>query len=104
MTDRLKKCPFCGGEGKLEINREMGGTQYYVLCTNCPTTVGRHWFWKKEDAINSWNTRKPMDRIIQELEAEAERWHESGKAFKDKKELGVASGFRYAIEIVKGEV
>lgn len=72
MTDRLKPCPFCGGDAKLEINREMGGTQYQVLCTNCPTTVGRHWFWKKEDAIKAWNTRKPMDRIVEALEEEIE--------------------------------
>ena len=67
---KLKRCPFCGGEAKLEINREMGGTQYQVLCTKCPTTVGRYWFWKKEDAINSWNTRKPMQEIVERLEEE----------------------------------
>ena len=65
---KLLPCPFCGGEAKFEINREMGGTQYQVLCTKCPTTVGRYWFWKKEDAINSWNTRKPMQDIVERLE------------------------------------
>ena len=97
MTDRLKPCPFCGGEGKLEINREMGGTQYQVLCTNCPTTVGRHWFWKKEDAINSWNTRKPMDRIVERLEAEKYRGMESLEPIR----VAFNFGINKAIEIVK---
>lgn len=100
MTDRLKECPFCGGEGKLEINREMGGTQYQVLCTNCPTTVGRHWFWKKEDAINSWNTRKPMDRIVERLkEVSFIDWDEK---YIDNGECLIC--LVDAIEIVKGEV
>ena len=67
----LKKCPFCGGEAKIEINTEMGGTQYQVLCTKCPVTVGRYWFWKKEEAIKAWNTRKPLERIVERLEEES---------------------------------
>lgn len=50
-------CPFCGGEAKLFCDTEMGGTQYRVMCTNCPADVGRYWYWKKEDAIRAWNRR-----------------------------------------------
>lgn len=53
----LKPCPFCGNEAKLKINTEMGGTNYQVLCTQCPTTVGRYWYWNQEDVIETWNKR-----------------------------------------------
>jgi Lar family restriction alleviation protein len=91
---KLKRCPFCGGEAKFEINREMGGTQYQVLCTKCPTTVGRYWFWKKEDAINSWNTRKPMQDVLERLEERRFDYYEE-------LEIDIVDGIDQAIEIVK---
>ena len=95
MTDKLKSCPFCGGEADTEWHHGYWG----VRCNNCYAEVTADGM---NDAINLWNTRKPMDRIVEQLEEEAKRWYESGKEFKDEKELGVAGGFRYAIEIVKG--
>lgn len=52
----LKPCPFCGG--KAEVRRDSEMEMYYVVvCTNCPTNVGRMWFWKKQNAVNAWNRR-----------------------------------------------
>lgn len=73
MSNDLKPCPFCGGEAELKCNTEMGGTQYQVKCKQCPTTVGRFWFWKSEDAIEAWNARKPIDKTIEQLKEMAER-------------------------------
>ena len=56
-NEELLPCPFCGGKAEIKENTEMGGRQYQVLCTNCPTTVGRHWYWKKKYVIKAWNTR-----------------------------------------------
>ena len=101
---KLLPCPFCGGEAKLEINREMGGTQYQVLCTKCPTTVGRYWFWKKEDAINLWNTRKPIQEIVERLEKEkVGKMFVAGRSNGKTLQTGINYGIATAIEIVKGE-
>lgn len=52
----LKPCPFCGGKAEIRRDHELE-RMYVVVCTNCPTDVGRMWFWKKQDAINAWNRR-----------------------------------------------
>lgn len=42
-----------------------------------------------------------FEKIINELESEAERWEDSGKEYNDKCEISVGRGFRNAIKIVK---
>lgn len=64
MTDKLKPCPFCGGELV-----EMYG--YYTHSNedveNCFVgTVAFRTY--DEEMIELWNTRKPMDRIVEQLE------------------------------------
>jgi len=44
-----------------------------------------------------------MEAVVAELEKESDRWLESGKAYKDKEEIGVAKGFKLAISIVRGK-
>lgn len=66
--DKLLPCPFCGGEAEIKCNTDMGGTQYQAWCKQCPTTVGRYWCWEKAEAIKHWNTRKPMDKVVEQLE------------------------------------
>ena len=106
MTEKLRECPFCGGEVKLlAIAGEPYPPTYEVeldkitkdsddICfVHCPTCNAN---WHKQvridsfplDTIEAWNTRKPMDRIVEQLEEEAKRWHESGKEFKDEKRTG----------------
>lgn len=46
-------------------------------------------------------TAYDVDKVVERLEAEAERWKESGEEYEDQKELGVSEGFKKAIEIVK---
>lgn len=41
------------------------------------------------------------EKVIGELRAEAERWYESGVAYDDEREKGVAEGFRRAMPIVE---
>lgn len=65
---KLKPCPFCGGEAK--INRMPHLWEYSVQCNNVdcivhPETEG---YEKGEEAIEAWNTRKPMERIVEQLE------------------------------------
>lgn len=64
---KLLPCPFCGGEAKV-IN--LGFNQYLISCKDCwaetiPTTG-------LENTIIKWNTRKPMQDIVESLEKELE--------------------------------
>ena len=58
--DKLKKCPFCGGEAKLFKQR---GTNYIICNTGdieiCPVSPNtRHWTASNlKNVIKAWNTR-----------------------------------------------
>lgn len=56
---------------------------------------------KVYDLITKQSTAYCVDKVVEKLMAESERWKESGEAYEDEKELGVADGFKRAIEIVK---
>ena len=67
----LKRCPFCGGEAELitTYDTEM------VRCKKCfgktQTFTGDYYDEGQMCgmyAIPAWNTRKPMDRIVERLE------------------------------------
>lgn len=51
--------------------------------------------------LNTQPTAYDVDKVVEQLESESERWKESGEAYEDQKELGVAEGFKRAIDIVK---
>lgn len=48
------------------------------------------------------STAYDVDKVVEQLESESARWQDSGDAYNDEKEKGVAIGFRKAIEVVKG--
>lgn len=59
----LKPCPFCGSEAVL-IGTEK---ENWVECTNkdcgCEVFLGFN-----DKAIKVWNTRKPVDKVLEHLE------------------------------------
>ena len=61
MTDKLKSCPFCGGEADTEWRHGYWG----VRCESCYAEVTADGM---SDALAAWNNRKPMDRIVKQLE------------------------------------
>ena len=73
QPNTLLKCPFCGGEAKLNeryregvANRKM----YWVSCKKCGATQPFHnqaGYRKNIGAIGAWNTRKPVDDMVEEL-------------------------------------
>lgn len=73
-SDKLLKCPFCGGEASLETISNLTRTEYVVCCDNKKCIcfyigygdVGL--YETKEKAIEAWNQRKPMERILERLE------------------------------------
>jgi len=72
--DKLKPCPFCGGEGKTEFLDVDKSTEkiHSAFCDddNC---VGSNCMWAdfptKEKAIAAWNTRADDQRTVKLLEA-----------------------------------
>ena len=70
MTEKLKKCPFCGGEAEViqmpatiavpEDTKKRG--HFTVWCSFCDLLFGYDedfggYFTTKEDAIEAWNRR-----------------------------------------------
>lgn len=105
MSDeRLLPCPFCGGEAKW-----ANALHNYIECKECDfETI---WYDTEAEAIKIWNTRKPMERIVEKLEKELRL------AEKDKEKAlcdplchpsqfdfvkGYVMGMHNAIETVKG--
>ena len=93
MSDeKLLPCPFCGGEAEL-MRFPKCDRKYVVICENkqCMASVGNY-SYTKEEAIKAWNTRKPMERIVERLEELKQRaWDEKYQTLCD------------AIDIVKEE-
>ena len=103
--EKLKKCPFCGGEAEV-----VGGNPYHwVFCKNCDAESKQ--MSTIDGAIAAWNTRKPMERIVERLE-EQRAEHEQRE--KDARKVGLTchadlnglKAYIYddAIEIVKEEL
>lgn len=100
MPDRLKPCPFCGGNnvGIFKWRTPYGFITYSAQCYDCH--FGLVEVDTEAKAIEAWNTRKPMDRIVEQLKEVAfvdwvEKYVDNGEAL---------VCLQDAIEIVKGEV
>lgn len=64
MKHKLKPCPFCGGEA-YEYYTGLNFELCQVICKECGSKTARI---IAEESIALWNTRKPMDKIVDELE------------------------------------
>lgn len=114
MSKKLKLCPFCGGEAFINYETMVDDRRIYwaqIICGKCHCRSCGNWSNSYENAekkeIKAWNTRKPMDRIVERLE-EAESLVPVNRVpddiIKNKpKELGQLMAFSEAIEIVKEE-
>lgn len=59
---KLKRCPCCSGECKL-VDDEYS----YIYCLKCKMKFDSY-AETTEELIKEFNTRKPMDRIVERLE------------------------------------
>lgn len=71
--EKLKPCPFCGGQVQLETVKSRAGTLYGVVCRNtgnrgCTCAMEQVPSRSAEAAIARWNMRKPMEELIAENE------------------------------------
>lgn len=95
MSDeRPRECPFCGGEAKVAHEYTETWKLAYVMCFRCgcstPSAIS------EDTVIQIWNTRKPMERIVEELEDKFVSTWDCGY------EGGYKDAIVDAIKIVKG--
>ena len=96
MQNKLLPCPFCGGEAVV-LSYDNGFNNWFqVVCKECNVSQTGSDNWTKNNAIEHWNTRKPMERIVEQLEEIKGRY--------SKEEFGIRGIIQKAIEIVKGGV
>lgn len=68
MSEKLKACPFCGGEAErvdIEDGENIGGS--FVHCTECDAS-GNIEFGFKENFISNWNRRHQEQEASSEFE------------------------------------
>ena len=108
MAD-LRECPFCGGDclyKTFEVN-DLGDEIPVIFCNECKIVFKvendspfldnkKTYEYLEEKNANAWNTRKPMEAVVAELEASAE-------GAKDSKDLSKWSAYKQAISIVRGK-
>lgn len=94
--EKLLPCPMCGGKAiKTAFSWGNICDEYTVKCTECG--VGTK-VLKSDEAVKSWNTRKPMENIVERLEKETKIYVD------DDGNMSFAIPKNKAIEIVKGGV
>lgn len=59
--EKLKPCPFCGGNGKIERTTYGFHTAIYILCSECrartKTIIENTDYCAADEAIKLWNQR-----------------------------------------------
>ena len=79
MNKELKNCPFCGGEAVIKENTRWDAhVSYKTKCVKCmkcgaktqeKTSNGYYGEYCTDEEISKlWNTRKPINEIVQGLE------------------------------------
>lgn len=98
----LKPCPFCGGKAHKRIAFPIDAdgmevNMYIVGCEACD--IEFYGPWDEEAVIEQWNTRKPMDNIVAELESRKELLN-IAKMPNTQKNVG-QNAYNIAIDIVE---
>ena len=129
MQNKLLPCPCCGSEikGGVRLTGYMMMNKTYIECDACGLKMESKYSIDEsmsqthlkaigEDLINKWNTRKPMERIVAELEClykynseQATLYHDMEKQdahTREMKDLYIdrANCYGVAIRTVKGGV
>lgn len=106
-----KKCPCCDSEDTsvgsvVVLDRE----ELYIKCNSCGLKLQIRKEYGYGELLKRWNTRKPMERIVERLEQQAKQYRRRCNELVEKgyipmadKQLGKACSYEHAIEIVKEE-
>ena len=97
--EKLKKCPFCGGEAELIKRKSNFPYIHGVWCIGCNCRTS---FEKSEEiAIEKWNNRKPVDDVLERLEEECVEYKNTWNKYDDEVAFGQMNGMSNAITIIK---
>ena len=99
--NEIKKCPFCGGEATLtnKLSKdEYGQRLWNVCCFGCANRTSS--YWDKEIAIEAWNTRNTLERVIERLEEQAEECKKYWDEFDDEDAFGGMNAYMNSIAII----
>lgn len=96
MTELLK-CPFCIPAAKIDCDNRF--SNWFVECTKCFCKTPKHTteFFAKV----SWNTRKPVQDVLERLEKEKAEAEDKWQKFNSDISYGQMIAYREAIKIVK---
>lgn len=111
----LKRCPICNGEVMLMFMNEksfddcvwdadVGNVSTWFKCFGCDS----EFFHDEpidtpEKQIEWWNTRIPMQNIVERLEEQAEECRKYWQEFNDEDSFGGMNAYCDAVKIVKEE-
>jgi Lar family restriction alleviation protein len=57
--NKLKPCPFCGGDAEVHITEKSEPAHYCeIVCTSCGARTARHLDYLINVATYEWNRRK----------------------------------------------
>lgn len=90
-----------GGEATLKRDQKDDFVEWSIGCYNrgCVCSAHTYCYDNKDDAIRDWNTRKPMDNIVEKLE-ELKKPPFIDTSY----HTGFVCGVNYSINIVKQEI
>ena len=104
MSDtKLRCCTLCGGKAMFYSINDLSKGEfirlYGITCKNtyCCRIPPEH--YTQEKAIEKWNTRKPIERIVEKLEERCDEVLLSNEM----NDYCYGSGMCEAINIVKGD-
>lgn len=106
---KLLPCPFCGEEKNIYLEKyeHAAGERWRIFCAECMAQIDRGYDQIQYGVIEAWNTRKPMDRIVEQLEQQAKQYKRRALELVEKStEAGIhnkgkACSYEHAIDIVK---
>lgn len=97
---KIKNCPYCG------IGLTLKDDYFWHPLNEC--VLDGFIIRNEKDHLEKWNTRKPTDAIIKQLDFQAKTYNKKADEFLDKNVQmanhyrGKASSYEHALEIVKG--
>lgn len=97
---KLEPCPMCGGVAFITTGNIVELWQQKVMCCECGLNIvrgGASPSHARERAVEAWNRREPIDKIVEQLE---ERKQKEGNVTLTK--IAHNAAIDDAIEIVKG--
>ena len=95
---KIKKCPFCGRSAELRHDKEGFS---YVLCANDGCYVRTDGHLNDESAIKAWNTRIPVDDVVEALKKPIWIEHTDDLTLNEIAETAIKQTREVAIERVK---